>query len=85
MNPRALSPTQGADQGHDPRVAETQGRGPPPVRGQRGERDPLKGWAREDTALADPLSIEHSVVDVTGLGLQLGQVVQATVAVQVIG
>jgi len=35
--------TQGADQGHDPRVAEPQGRGLPAVRGERGQRDPLTG------------------------------------------
>ena len=76
---------QGAEQGHDPRVAEPQGRGPPPVRGQRGERDPLKGWARKDTTLPDTFSIEQAAVDVTGFGLQLVEVLEAAVAAQVIG
>ena len=77
MNPRALRrDTQGAEQGHDPRVAEPQGRGPPAVRGERGARDPLKGWARKDTALPDTFSIEQAAVDGTGLGLQLVQVGQ---------
>ena len=68
---------QGAEQGHDPRVAEPQGRGPPPVGGEGGERDPRKGWARKDTTLPDPFSIEQAAVDVTGFGLQLVQVGQA--------
>ena len=58
----------------DPRVAEPQGRGPPAVHVVVGLRDPLKGWARKDTALADTFSIEQAAVDVTGLGLQLVQV-----------
>jgi hypothetical protein len=52
--------TQGGDQGHDPRVAEPQGRGPPAVGGDRRQRDPLKGWARKDTTLAGALSIKRS-------------------------
>jgi predicted ATPase/class 3 adenylate cyclase len=43
---------EGAGQGHDPRIAEPQGRGPPPLRVHGGVRDPLKGWARKDGALA---------------------------------
>jgi hypothetical protein len=59
--------------GHDPRVAEPQGRGPPTVL-EGWPRDPLKGWARKDTALADTESIDHATVDVTGLGPDFGQV-----------
>jgi hypothetical protein len=39
-------------QGHDPRVAEVQGWGPPTFH-QGWSRDPLTGWAGKDTALAD--------------------------------
>ena len=67
---------QGADQGHDPRVAEPQGRGPPTLH-EGGSRDPLKGWARQDTALADPESIDHPPVDVTGLRQDFRQMLQA--------
>jgi hypothetical protein len=38
-------------------------------------RDPLKGWTREDAALADPFSIEQAAVGGTGFALQFGQVV----------
>ena len=58
---------QGAEQGNDPRVAEPQGRGPPPVGGERGERDPRKGWARKDTTLPDTFTIEQAAVDVRAL------------------
>ena len=74
-----------AGQGLDPRVAEPQGWGPPPLPGEGGVRDPLKGWTREDAALADPLSIEQAAVDRTGLGVQFGQVVQAALAAEVAG
>ena len=47
---------EGAGQGHDPRVAEPQGWGPPPVHHGR-RRDPLKGWARKDTTLTDALMV----------------------------
>src|SRR5207344_1809681 len=67
--------TEGAGQGLDPRVAEPQGWGPPPLRGDGGVRDPLKGWTRKDAALADAFSIEQSAVGGTGPGLQFGQVV----------
>ena len=67
---------QGADQGHDPRVAEPQGWGPPTVL-EGWSRDPLKGWARKDTALADTESIDHATVDVTGLGEDFGQVLKS--------
>src|SRR4029079_14032795 len=50
----------------DPRVAEPQGRGPP-TRHQGGSRGPLKGWARKDTTLTDPESIDNAPVHVTGL------------------
>jgi hypothetical protein len=75
--------TQGAEQGHDPRVAETQGWSPPAIGGDRRQRDPLKGWARKDTTLPDPFSIEQSGVDVTGFGLQFAEVAQAPLAAQV--
>jgi hypothetical protein len=45
-----------------------------------GERDPLKGWARKETALPDSFSIEHAGVDVTAFGLQLVEVLQAAQA-----
>ena len=48
------------------------------VGGERGERDPRKGWARKDTTLPDPFIIEQAAVDVMGFGLQLIQVGQAT-------
>ena len=54
---------ESAEQRHDPRVAESDGWSPSPV------RDPLKGWARKDTALPDTLSIEQSGVDVKGFEL----------------
>src|SRR5690349_23609462 len=66
---------QGADQGHDPRVAAAQGWGPPTVL-EGGSRGPLKGWARKDTALADPESIDHATVDVTGLRKDFRQMLQ---------
>ena len=69
----------------DPRVAEPQGWGPPPLHGEGGLRDPLKGWTRKDAALADTFSIEQSAVDGTGFGLQFGEVVQAALAAQVVG
>jgi hypothetical protein len=50
-----------------------------------GVRDPLKGWTREDTALADTFSIQYPAVDRTGFGLKLVQVRQAGVAAQVTG
>ena len=49
---------ESAEQGHDPRVAETHGWGPLPVRGKRGDCDPLKGWARKNTTLPDTFSIK---------------------------
>ncbi|GAB3120890.1 hypothetical protein GCM10027056_08320 [Glaciibacter psychrotolerans] len=61
--------TQCAEQGHDPRVAKTDGWSPSPVRGDRGGRDPLKGWARKDTVLPDTFIIKQSGIDVTGFGL----------------
>jgi len=72
-----------ADQGHDPRVAEAQGWGPSAVGVHRRQRDPLKGWARKDTALADPFSIHQTAVGCTGPGLQLLQVLQAAQAAKV--
>src|SRR5688500_15743184 len=64
---------QRADQGHDPRVAEPQGWGP--LTGLDGRsRDPLKGCARKDTALADTESVDHPAVDVTPAGDELIEV-----------
>jgi hypothetical protein len=40
-------------------------------------RDPLKGWARKDSALADTFSFHDAVVDRTGLGRQFVEVLQA--------
>src|SRR6266702_4536694 len=77
--------TQRAGQGHDPRITEPQGRGPTPLRIDGGVRDPLKGWTRKDTTLADSFSIQDALVDRTGLGLQLVEVGQAGVAAQVTG
>jgi hypothetical protein len=60
---------------HDPRVAEPQGWGPPTI-ADGWSRDPLKGWVRTDTTLADPESIDHATVDVTGFDrqfLKMGQ------------
>src|SRR5580765_1422236 len=37
--------TQGAEQGHDPRIAEPERGRPPAILGQGGLCDPLKGWA----------------------------------------
>src|SRR6185437_9077576 len=62
--------------GHDPRVAEPQGRGPPTLL-NGGSRGPLKGWARKDTALADPESIDHPTVHVTSLRPDFRQMLQA--------
>jgi hypothetical protein len=56
-----------------------------PFRGHGGVRDPLKGWTRKDAALADAFSIKQSAVGGTGLGLHGVEVVQATLAAQVIG
>ncbi len=74
---------QGAGQGLDPRIAKPQGRGPPPVRVNGWVRDPLKGRAREDSALAGTFSIQYAVVACTRPGLELIEVVQAGVAAQV--
>src|SRR5208337_4582306 len=74
---------EGAGQGHDPRIAEPQGRGPPPVRGDGRVRDPLEGWTRKDGALAGALGIQDTAVDRPGLGLQFVQVGQVGVAGQV--
>src|SRR6478735_6905610 len=57
---------EGAGQGHDPRVAEPQGWGPPTIH-QGRPRDPLKGWTRKHTTLTDPFSIQQPAVHGTGL------------------
>jgi hypothetical protein len=46
-------------------------------------RDPLKGWARKDGALAGTLGIQYAPVGGAALGLQLVQVGQPGVAAQV--
>jgi hypothetical protein len=48
-------------------------------------RDPLKGWTRKHTALADPFSIQDAAVACTGFALQLVEVGQPGVAAQVAG
>ncbi len=75
---------QGASQGHDPRVAEPQGWGPPPVH-QGRSRDPLKGWTRKDTTLTDMFMIHQSAVNVTGFGLQFGKMDQPAQHTQIGG
>ncbi|MEW2386126.1 hypothetical protein AB0873_29140 [Micromonospora sp. NPDC047707] len=76
---------EGAGQGHNPRIAKPQGRGPATRRINGGVRDPLKGWTREDAALTDTFSLQDSPVAGTGLGLQVVEVVQAGLAAQVAG
>ena len=76
---------EGAEQGHDPRISEPQCGRPPAILGEGGLRDPLKGWAREDTTLPDTFSIEQASIDGTSFGLQLGQMGQASFADQVTG
>ena len=58
---------EGAGQGHDPRITEPQGRGPPPFCINGGVRDPLKGWARKDGALAGTFGIQYAPVGGAGL------------------
>ena len=48
-------------------------------------RDPLKGWARKDGALAGTFGFQYAPVGGAGLGLQIVQVGQAGVAAQVAG
>jgi hypothetical protein len=48
-------------------------------------RDPLKGWTREDGALAGALSFQYAPVAGAGLVLEFGEVGQAGVAAQVAG
>lgn len=43
---------------------------PPAILGEGGPCDPLKGWARKDTALPDTFIVEQAGVDVTGAGDQ---------------
>jgi hypothetical protein len=50
-----------------------------------GHHGYVSGWTREDAALTDPFSIEQATVRGTGFGLQVGQVVQAALAAQVVG
>jgi len=42
-----------------------------------GHHSYVSGWARKDTALADPESIDHATVDVTGLDPDFRQMLQA--------
>lgn len=58
-------------------------RRPPAILAEGGVCDPLKGWARRDTALPDTFGIEQAIVDCAGLGLQLIQMLQASLADQV--
>jgi hypothetical protein len=48
-------------------------------------RDPLEDWIREVAALTDTFSLQQPGVDRTCLGLQVVEVVQATLAAQVVG
>jgi hypothetical protein len=48
-------------------------------------RDPLKGWARKDGALAGTFGIQYAPAGGAGLGLEFVQVGQAGVAAQVAG
>jgi hypothetical protein len=66
-----------AGQGHDPGLAEPQGRGPPAILGEGGLCDPLDGWARKDADLAGTHGLQQPAVHVTGLGGQLAEVLQA--------
>ena len=66
-----------------PRISEPECGRPPAILVEGGLCDPLKGWARKDTALADPFSIHQPAVGCTGLGLQLIQMFQTAQAPQV--
>ena len=78
-------PGQGAGLGHDPGLAEPQGRGPPAILGEGGLCGPLNGWARKDAVLAGTHSLHQLAVDVTGLGGQLAEVLQAAQDADVVG
>ncbi len=52
---------------------------------QGWSRDPLKGWARKDTALADTESIDHAAVDVTRFDREFLQMLQSTQQPEVTG
>jgi hypothetical protein len=73
---------EGAGQGHDPGIAEAQGSGAA-SRLARWLCDPRKGWARKDTALTGPFSVQQTAVGCTCLGLQLVQVAKAAADAQV--
>ncbi len=77
MNPRGVqTDTQGAEQGHDPRISEPECGRPPAILGEGGLCDPLKGWARKDTALPATFSIEQAFVDGTCFGLEFVEMLQ---------
>ena len=57
--------------------------GPAPRRVHGGVCDPLKGWTRKHTALADTFSIQDAAVACTGFGLEFVEVVQPGVAAQI--
>jgi len=76
---------EGAGQDHDPRIAESESRGLPPVRISGGVRDPLEGWAREDGALAGTFSFQYAAVAGTRPVLEFGQIGQPGVAAEVAG
>jgi hypothetical protein len=48
-------------------------------------RDPLKGWARKDGALAGTFSFQYAAAGGAGFGLELFEVGQPGVAPQVAG
>ena len=56
-----------------------------PRRIDGGVRDPLEGWARKDTALADPFSMQDPLIAGTTLGLEFLEIRQAGLAAQVAG
>src|SRR6266566_3207966 len=67
------------------RGSESKSRGPPPLRVCGRVRDPLKGWARKDGALAGTFGFQYAPVGGAGFGLEFVEVGEAGVAAQVAG
>jgi hypothetical protein len=72
------------------RRAGTSSRGPPPLGGDGGVRDPLTGWTREDATLADTFSIQQSASNSRRLAAralvwEVVEVVQAALTAEVVG
>jgi Alcohol dehydrogenase GroES-like domain len=84
-NGAAMKQGHNVGQGHDPGIAEAQRRGPPPIVIGRWVRDPLKGWARKDGALAGTFGFQYAPAGGAGLGPEFVQVGQAGAAAQVAG